>query len=88
MAEELGQGAAALAGAETGGLLTSELGPLAVVGAAVGAGIGLLTAALTGENVCTTRVSAIRGLAHLLPLDELLRLWEPQKWILRTIWGL
>ena len=33
-------------------------------------------------------VSGIRGLAHLLPLGELLRLWEPQKWILRTIWGL
>ena len=31
-----------------GGLLTSELGPLAIFGAAVGAGVGLLTAALTG----------------------------------------
>ena len=45
--EEIGLGAAALAGAEMGGLLTSELGPLALVGAAVGAGVGLLTAALT-----------------------------------------
>ena len=26
-----------------------------------------------------------KGLADLLPLDELLRLWEPQKW---PIWGL
>ena len=48
VAEEIGLGAAALAGAEMGGLLTAELGPLAVVGAAFGAGIGLLTAALTG----------------------------------------
>jgi len=46
-AEELGLGAAALAGAETGALLTSELGPLALAGAAIGAGVGLLTAALT-----------------------------------------
>ena len=28
-----------------------------------------------------TPVSAIKGLAYLLPLDELLRLWEPQKWM-------
>ena len=41
-AEEIGLGAAALTGAEVGGLLTSELGPLAIVGAAVGAGIGLM----------------------------------------------
>ena len=33
-------------------------------------------------------VSAISGMPHLLPLDELLRLREPQKWILRPIWGL
>ena len=45
--EEATLGAAALAGAEVGGLLTSELGPLAIMGAAVGAGVGLLTAALT-----------------------------------------
>ena len=45
--EEVTLGAAALAGAETGGLLTSELGPMALMGAAVGAGVGLLTAALT-----------------------------------------
>ena len=44
--EEATLGAAALAGAEAGGLLTSELGPLALVGAAVGAGVGLLTAAI------------------------------------------
>ena len=42
----------------------------------------------TSQNWHTTPVSAIRGLAHLLPLDELLRLWELQKWILGTIWGL
>ena len=35
-----------------------------------------------------TPPSAIKGLPHLLPLDELLRLREPHKWILRTIWGL
>jgi hypothetical protein len=38
-----------------------------------------------------TPVSDIKGLPHLgtlLPLDELLRLREPQKWILRPIWGL
>lgn len=46
-AEELGLGAAALAGAESGALLTSELGPLALLGGAIGAGVGLLTAALT-----------------------------------------
>ena len=45
-AEELGLGAAALAGAESGALLTSELGPLALLGGAIGAGVGLLTAAL------------------------------------------
>ena len=41
-----------------------------------------------GENDVRPPVSAIKGLAYLLPLDELLRLWEPQKWILGTIWGL
>jgi len=46
-AEELGLGAAALAGAETGALLSAELGPLALLGGAIGAGVGLLTAALT-----------------------------------------
>ena len=35
-----------------------------------------------------TPVSAIKGLAYLLPLGELLRLWEPQKWILRPTWAL
>jgi hypothetical protein len=35
-----------------------------------------------------TAVSDIKGLPHLLPLDELLRLREPQKWTLRPIWGL
>jgi hypothetical protein len=45
--EEATLGTAALAGAEMGGLLTSELGPLALVGAAVGAGVSLLTAAIT-----------------------------------------
>jgi len=38
-----------------------------------------------------TPVSDIKGLPHLgtlLPLDELLRLREPHKWILRPIWGL
>ena len=44
--EEVGLGAAAVAGAEAGGLLASELGPLAIVGAAVGAGIGLIAAAI------------------------------------------
>ena len=31
-----------------------------------------------------------KGWSHcaLLPLDELLRLREPQKWVLRRIWGL
>ena len=38
--------------------------------------------------VVLTPVSDFKGLAYLLPLDELLRLWEPQKWILGTIWGL
>ena len=46
-AEEIGLGAAALAGAETGALLSAELGPLALLGGAIGAGVGLLTAALT-----------------------------------------
>jgi hypothetical protein len=46
--EEIGLGAAALAGAEMGGLLTSELGPLAIFGAAIGAGVGLIGAALAG----------------------------------------
>ena len=46
-AEEIGLGAAALAGAETGALLSAELGPLALIGGAIGAGVGLLTAALT-----------------------------------------
>ena len=36
----------------------------------------------------TTQVSDFRRLASLLPLDELLRLREPQKWVLRRIWGL
>ena len=48
VAEEIGFGAAALAGAEMGGLLTSELGPLAIFGAAIGAGVGLIGAALAG----------------------------------------
>ena len=42
----------------------------------------------TRRKVLLTPVSAIKALAYLLPLDELLRLWEPQKWILGTIWGL
>ena len=46
--EEIGLGAAALAGAEVGGLLTSELGPLAFIGAAVGAGVGLIAALTSG----------------------------------------
>ena len=45
-AEELGLGAAALAGAEAGALFSAELGPLALAGAAIGAAVGLLTAAL------------------------------------------
>ena len=36
----------------------------------------------------TTRVSDIKGLPYLLHHGELLRLREPQKWILRPIWGL
>jgi hypothetical protein len=35
-----------------------------------------------------TPVSDIKALAHLLRQGELLRLREPQKWILRPIWGL
>ena len=45
-AEEIGLGAQP-AGAETGALLSAELGPLAIIGGAIGAGVGLLTAALT-----------------------------------------
>ena len=39
-------------------------------------------------DFCTTPVSDFKALAHLLPLDELLRTREPQKWVLRRIWGL
>ena len=35
-----------------------------------------------------TPPSAISGLPHLLRQGELLRLREPQKWILWPIWGL
>ena len=45
----------------------------------------------TVETCVLTPVSDIKGLPHLgalLPLDELLRLREPQKWILRPIWDL
>ena len=35
-----------------------------------------------------TPVSDIKGLPYLLRQGELLRLREPQKWILRPIWGL
>ena len=46
----------------------------------------------SARNACPkkvlTPVSDFKALAHLLPLDEFLRLWEPQKWLLRTIWGL
>ena len=38
--------------------------------------------------VVLTPVSDIKALAHLLRQGELLRLREPQKWILRPIWGL
>jgi len=43
--------------------------------------------------IVLTPVSDIKGLPHLgalflLPLDELLRLREPQKWILQPIWDL
>ena len=38
---------AAIVGAETGALLTSELGPIAIVGAALGAGVGLLASAFS-----------------------------------------
>ena len=31
----------------------------------------------------TTPVSDFKAVAHLLPLDEFVRLWEPQKWILK-----
>jgi hypothetical protein len=41
----------------------------------------------TGIRVLTP-VSDIKALAHLLRQGELLRLREPQKWILRPIWGL
>ena len=49
---------------------------------------GAYTSLRVTPFTCTTPVSAIKALAYLLPLDELLRLWEPQKWILGTIWGL
>ena len=43
----------------------------------------------TTQNKCVlTPVSAVKALACLLPLDELLGLLEPQKWIIRPIWGL
>ena len=35
-----------------------------------------------------TPVSDFKGLPYLLRQGELLRLREPQKWILRPIWGL
>ena len=34
----------------------------------------------------TTPVSDCKGLANFLSLDELLRLWEPHKWVPRLIW--
>ena len=51
-------------------------------------GAAPLNRLLGPANTSTTPVSGFKALAHLLPLDELLRLWEPQKRILRTIWGL
>ena len=35
---------------------------------------------LAASYISTTPVSDCKGLANLLSLDELLRLWEPQKW--------
>ena len=49
---------------------------------------GKLERTRSGLKISTTPVSDFKGLASLLPLDELLRLWEPQKLTLRTIWGL
>ena len=49
---------------------------------------GLTNGHCSGVDVRTTPVSDVKAPAHLLPLDEFLRLWEPQKWIIRTIWGL
>ena len=40
------------------------------------------------ESTVQPPVSDIKALAHLLRQGELLRLREPQKWILRPIWGL
>ena len=37
------------------------------------------------QNRAYYSVSDFKALAHLLPLLEFLRLWEPQKWIIRTI---
>ena len=62
--------------------------------AAICARLGARVSAGSGPRrtlALLTPVSGIRGLPHLgalLPLDELLRLREPQKWILRPIWGL
>ena len=42
----------------------------------------------TCHKIRTTPGSDCRGLAYLLPLDELLRFWEPQEWIQRTILGI
>ena len=50
VAEEVGLGAAALLGAEAGAVLTSELGPLSLVGAAVGAGLGLIGAVMASKR--------------------------------------
>ena len=40
------------------------------------------------EFTVLTPVSDFKGLPYLLRQGELLRLREPQKWILRPIWGL
>ena len=40
------------------------------------------------KTLVLTPVSDIKGLPYLLRQGELLRLREPQKWILRPIWGI
>ena len=53
-AEEVGIESAIAAGAAAGGLGMSELGPLALGGAVLGAGVGALSYALGGQQTVTT----------------------------------